>query len=102
MCPAFGGDGIDRFERHHIWILRQEARDLLKSGRQIRIFAGDQIDDPLVIFWNCRGWSAALGWHPRSSVPRRSIVEPELLLQIYLQLLTLGNYICNALTSRAA
>jgi len=24
MRPAFGGDGIDRFERHHVWILRQE------------------------------------------------------------------------------
>jgi hypothetical protein len=68
MRPAFGGDGIDRFERHHVWVLRQESRDLLKSGRQIWIFAGDQIDDPLIIFWDCRCWSAALGRHSRSSL----------------------------------
>src|SRR5437870_879604 len=53
MRSAFGRNRIDRFERHHIWILRQESRDLLKSGRQLWIFAGNQIDDPLVVLWDC-------------------------------------------------
>jgi hypothetical protein len=90
MRLAFGGNGIDRFERHHIWILRQESRDLLKSSRQIWIFPSDQVDDPLIIFRDCRCWSAALGRHSRSSPAIPSPPENQLLWRFRIRVIRQG------------